>query len=104
MPSPTFNLLFRYEGAGGIPVLHVDLYRLTSADDLWELGWEELGSAGELALVEWPERAGEFLPRDRWEVELAVLDGKPQKREVAVTRFGRPRALPGFPVRLEGGV
>jgi tRNA threonylcarbamoyl adenosine modification protein YjeE len=102
IPSPTFNLLFRYEALKGISVVHVDLYRLTARSELWELGWEELGSGDELTLVEWPERAGEFLPEDRWEVELSVLDGDPARRFVAVNQFGHPRALPGFPVRLEG--
>ena len=104
IPSPTFNLLFRYEGRNGVPVVHVDLYRLTSKDELWELGWEELGDGGELALVEWPERAGEFLPEDRWEIELAGLDGEPQKRTASLRRFGHPRPLPGFPFSLAGGV
>jgi tRNA A37 threonylcarbamoyladenosine biosynthesis protein TsaE len=81
----------------------VDLYRLTATEELWELGWEELGSAGEMALVEWPEKAGEYLPGDRWEVELAVVDGDTAKRVVEVNRFGSPRALPGFPVSLEEG-
>ncbi len=102
IPSPTFNLMFRYVGRGGVQVVHVDLYRLVSSQELWELGWEELGSAGELALVEWPERAGAFLPEDRWEIELGMLDGDPERREVAVSRFGLPRRLPGFPVTLEG--
>lgn len=101
IPSPTFNLLFRYEGRAGTPVVHVDLYRLTGADELWELGWEELGAAGELALVEWPEKAGELLPEDRWEIELEILNEDPLRRAISVTRHGHPRALPGFPVSLE---
>jgi tRNA A37 threonylcarbamoyladenosine biosynthesis protein TsaE len=79
----------------------MDLYRIESADELWELGWEELGSASEIALVEWPERAGELLPEDRWEIELVVPKGGGKLREVAVFRFGRPPHLPGFPVSLE---
>jgi tRNA threonylcarbamoyl adenosine modification protein YjeE len=101
VPSPTFNLMFEYPTARGISVVHMDLYRLISSEELWELRWEELGSAQELVLVEWPERAGAFLPENRWEIELTVPDGKSGLREVAVTRFGQPRGLPGFPFSLE---
>ena len=72
IPSPTFNLVFRYPSRRGVPVVHIDLFRIDDAGELWELGWEELGAEGELVLVEWPERAEETLPRDRWEIELSV--------------------------------
>ena len=101
IPSPTFNLLFHYSTLRGVSIVHMDLYRIESADELWELGWEELGSSSEIALVEWPERAGDLLPEDRWEIELVVPKGGGQLREVAVFRFGRPPHLPGFPVSLE---
>lgn len=103
IPSPTFNLLFTYDSTRGIPVLHMDLYRIEETEELWELGWEELGHHGELILVEWPERAGELLPSHRWEIELRVSDEGPDLREVVVSRQGRPPHLPGFPVRLQGG-
>lgn len=71
MPSPTFNLVFRYDGAAGIEVYHVDLYRLEDPDEVWELGWRELGSGRQIVLVEWPERAESLMPRDRWDIGLA---------------------------------
>lgn len=101
LPSPTFNLLFRYRGAGGIEVVHLDLYRLSAPDELWELGWEELGSGPEIILVEWPERAGVHLPADRWEISLTPTEPGVPVREVAVRRVGDPPHLPGFPVKLE---
>lgn len=100
MPSPTFNLLFRYPASGGRRVVHVDLYRLDDPDELWELGWEELGAEGEIVLAEWPERAGELLPADRWEVTLALpgpgdgVEGEGVRR-LRVERHGRPPELPG---------
>ena len=101
IPSPTFNLLFRYPTARGGYVVHMDLYRIEKAADLWEVGWEELGGSEELVLVEWPERAGDLLPSDRWEIELAVPQGGPLLREVSVSRIGNPPHLPGFPVRIQ---
>ena len=103
VPSPTFNLLFRYQAPHGIQIVHVDLYRLEQPDDLWEIGWEELGALDEVLLIEWPERAGELLPEDRWEVSLEVADGDALRRSVEVTRVGDPSFLPGFPVRLSLG-
>ena len=102
IPSPTFNLLFRYSTARGFSIIHLDLYRIEGSEELWELGWEELGTGSEVALVEWPERGGDLLPEDRWEIELAIPGPAAQIREVSVSRFGHPLPLPGFPVTLEG--
>ncbi len=62
-------------GGEGEPlwVHHLDLYRLEDPEDVWELGWQELGEGRELVLIEWPERAEALLPPDRWEVELELL-------------------------------
>jgi tRNA threonylcarbamoyl adenosine modification protein YjeE len=101
IPSPTFNLLFRYPTDRGFSVVHVDLYRIDESGELWELGWEELGAEGEVVLVEWPERAGDLLPEDRWEIELVVPEPGSLLREASVSRFGHPPHLPGFPVQLQ---
>ena len=100
IPSPTFNLMFRYRGRN-VEVVHLDLYRLRSPDELWELGWDELGHGPEIVLVEWPERAGERLPPDRWEVSLSAPEPGSLLRVVRVAEFGRPPPLPGFPVSAE---
>lgn len=102
MPSPSFNLLFRYAAGIGREVVHLDLYRLDSPDDLWELGWGELGDEGEIVLVEWPERAGEFMPQDHWVIQLSVPPGKPRYRDVAVRRVGDPPELAAFPMSVSG--
>lgn len=93
MPSPTFNLLLRYPVPRG-EVVHLDLYRLDGPDEVWELGWEELRGGPELVLVEWPERAEALLPPDRWDVTLAVPEGRPELREVRVDRVGDPPEIP----------
>jgi N-acetylmuramate 1-kinase len=54
IPSPTFTLIQTYDETR-IPVAHADLYRLTSASELDELGLEDLLSS-HILLVEWPER------------------------------------------------
>jgi tRNA threonylcarbamoyl adenosine modification protein YjeE len=99
LPSPTFNLVFRYQGATA-EVIHVDLYRIHDPRELKELGWEELCAGEELLLVEWPERAGVLLPADRWEVELRAPEGTSELREVMVRKVGSPPSLPSFPMAL----
>lgn len=96
VPSPTFNLVFRYDTPRGVQVHHLDLYRLERPDEVWELGWAELGGAGDLVLIEWPERAEALLPVPRWEVALEEEDD-PSSRRVAATPVGDPLPLPGFP-------
>jgi tRNA threonylcarbamoyl adenosine modification protein YjeE len=92
MPSPTYNLLYRYDAAEGRTLVHMDLYRLEREAEVWELGWRELGTAGELALVEWPERAQSLLPPDRWDILLEVT--APELRRIRLTPHGDVPALP----------
>lgn len=97
LPSPTFNLLFRYDLPDGRGVVHADLFRVESTAELWELGWRELlGDPDAVALVEWCERAGDELPPDRWEVGLQYVPGVPGVRDMEVVRFGKPAALPAL--------
>ncbi len=100
VPSPTFNLMFRYSSSRGVDVVHMDLYRVTDPAELWELGWQELGGPDELVLVEWPDRAEGMLPEHRWEITLGPVAGDRNARTVSVIRFGVPQSLPGFPVSV----
>lgn len=96
IPSPTFNLLFRYASPRGLQVVHLDLYRLEDPDEVWELGWAELPAEDELVLVEWPERAEALLPSPRWEVELEEV-ADPERRRISAMPVGAPPVLPPFP-------
>ncbi len=100
IPSPTFNLLHRYVANHDVTVAHLDLYRIESPDELWEIGWEELGAEGEIVLVEWAENAGDLLPKDRWEIELTIPEPGDLLREVSVREFGEPAVLPSFPMMV----
>lgn len=59
--SPTYALVHRYEGRRG-PVFHLDCYRLRRPEEAADLDWEGLLTEGDALLVEWPEKAGSWLP------------------------------------------
>lgn len=69
VPSPTFTLAQSYD-LPALPILHADLYRINGAVELEEIGLSPLPE-GVVALIEWPERAPEALPRDRIEIALS---------------------------------
>ena len=95
LPSPTFNVVFRYALLGGRAVIHADLFRLRTAAELAGIGWEDMvDEEGAVVLVEWCERAGDALPRDRWEIVLEFVPGEAGVRGVEIVRFGEPVALP----------
>jgi tRNA threonylcarbamoyladenosine biosynthesis protein TsaE len=71
--SPTYALVHRYHGRRG-PVFHLDCYRLRSPEEAADLDWEALLAEGDAILVEWPERAGAWLPTPHRRYRLHHLD------------------------------
>lgn len=87
VPSPTFTLMQTYE-LPRFALVHADLYRLSSPDELVELGIED-NAENSVVLMEWPDRAGDRLPADRIDIAFALsADHSPDRREVTVTGFG----------------
>ena len=100
MPSPSYNLLLRYPTHEEGALVHLDLYRIESTDELWELGWSQLGASGEIVLIEWPEKAEGLMPSDHWLIQLSVPEGRPLQRDIEVCRVGSPPDLAGFPMSV----
>ena len=52
--SPTYTIVNEYL-SGRLPLFHFDMYRLSCADDLWDIGWEDYLDRGGVCAVEWSE-------------------------------------------------
>ncbi|MGO9744087.1 MAG: tRNA (adenosine(37)-N6)-threonylcarbamoyltransferase complex ATPase subunit type 1 TsaE [Roseiarcus sp.] len=98
-PSPTFTLIQTYDGPGR-RIVHADFFRLHGADELVQLGWDEI-IEGAVTLVEWPDRAASALPVDRLEISLHfdARHGDSFRRAefiahgATIARFSRARAV-----------
>ncbi len=73
--SPTFTLVRQYRGAAGQVLVHADLYRTETVDEVADLGLAELVDEGAMALVEWGEVAGPELSGAALVVRLERVAG-----------------------------
>ena len=67
--SPTFTIVNEYEG-GRLPLFHFDMYRLGSADELFDIGWEDYLRRGGVCAVEWSENIADALEEDAVRVDI----------------------------------
>ena len=63
--SPTYTIVNEYLG-GRLPLFHFDMYRLGSADDLWDIGWEDYLERGGICAVEWSENVEDAMESAIW--------------------------------------
>ncbi len=85
VPSPTFTIVQSYD-TNRLTVSHYDLYRIKSAREMQELGFDDALLDG-AALVEWPERAPESLPTDALQVRLGIDGGVRSARLTGPARW-----------------
>ena len=83
--SPTFTILQVHED-GRLPLYHFDWYRLSGADELYELSMDEYLQNGGVAVIEWPSRAEEAIPESYLEVELCPTGDS--DRRITLTPVG----------------
>ena len=58
--SPTYTIVNEYI-SGRLPLFHFDMYRLRSAEDLWDIGWDDYLERGGVCAVEWSENVRDAL-------------------------------------------
>jgi tRNA threonylcarbamoyladenosine biosynthesis protein TsaE len=86
-PSPTFTLV-QFYSAPGLALAHFDLYRLTRAEEAYEIGLDEALEDG-AAIIEWPERLEGRLPADRLDIEIEIIrQGDTERRLARLTPHG----------------
>jgi len=91
--SPAFILVRTYDGR--LPLVHLDVYRLDTMQELVDLGIAELLDEGAVTLIEWGDAVTPALPPDFLEVRL-VAPGAPEDRRLAIRSVG-----PGWPPRAD---
>jgi tRNA threonylcarbamoyladenosine biosynthesis protein TsaE len=78
--SPTFTIVNEYPGA--TPLFHFDMYRLSSDDELIDIGWDDYLARGGVIAAEWSDVAPGLIPEDAVRVGIEYLGG--EKRRVTI--------------------
>jgi tRNA threonylcarbamoyladenosine biosynthesis protein TsaE len=89
--SPSYVLMRRYD-SGFLPLVHVDVYRLSSIGEFEDLGVFEEGRGGVVA-VEWGEVVGGVLPADRLTVRFTVESDGTRRLELVPGGIWQARPL-----------
>ena len=58
--SPTYTIVNEYL-SGRMPLFHFDMYRLSSSEELFDIGWEDYLARGGVCAVEWSENVADAL-------------------------------------------
>lgn len=70
--SPTFTLINEYPGK--LPLVHLDVYRLSGPRDLEDMGYEEYFYGGGVIVIEWAEKVRDVLPDRTLFVTMRYVD------------------------------
>jgi tRNA threonylcarbamoyladenosine biosynthesis protein TsaE len=95
MNSPSFVLMAEY--AGRLPLFHIDLYRLATAEDAIAGGLIDERQASGVTLVEWPDRLGAALPDQRLDVRIDGTGDEPRRIVLQPADAGHARYLDVLP-------
>lgn len=80
--SPTYTVVNRYDGTG-LPLYHMDVYRINDEDELYSIGFDDYVSAG-ICVVEWSENIPESIPQDAISVRIEKTGENFEKRKITI--------------------
>jgi tRNA threonylcarbamoyl adenosine modification protein YjeE len=87
VPSPSFTLMQVYD-LPRFAIVHADLYRLSGPGELNELGFDDAPETA-VTLLEWPDRAGDYLPPDRLDIAFTLSPPQGETfRHAHITGYG----------------
>lgn len=75
--SPTFTIVNEYDGERTL--IHFDMYRLESSDELFDIGWEDYLARGAVCAVEWSENVDDAFFGDELIVHIEKLSDNDRK-------------------------
>ena len=82
--SPTFTIIKEYNGK--LPFYHMDVYRIGSEEDMYDLGWDEYIYSEGVTVIEWSDLIEGILPEERINIEIKRIDD--DKREINIKGKG----------------
>ena len=90
--SPTFTIVNEYSD-GKMPLYHFDLYRISSYDELVEIGFEEYADKPGVMFIEWPDCVPELEKEYKERITQVKIirrdDISPERRDIEIRRFGK---------------
>ena len=90
--SPTYTIVNEYQGAD-LELIHFDMYRLESTEELFEIGWEDyLRRRGAVIALEWSEKVEEALGPDALRVYMKKTGD--QEREITIVGLDEKEVNP----------
>ena len=75
--SPTFTIVNEYLGEREL--IHFDMYRLSDAEELFDIGWEDYLNRGAVCAVEWSENVEDAFDGDEYMVKIEKLGDSERK-------------------------
>ena len=82
--SPTYTIVNEYL-SGRLPLFHFDMYRLSSGDELWDIGWEDYLARGGVCAVEWSENVEDALENP---VQICIEKLDENTRKITISGGG----------------
>lgn len=68
--SPTFTIVQEYD-EGRLPFYHMDVYRISDVEEMYEIGFDDMICGDGICLIEWAELISDILPKDRYEITIS---------------------------------